>query len=163
MARPLLVGYDGSDASKFALDFAAERCAALKRRLVLVNVVPANLKRTLFSEMLLPNIDLTKVVNVEKFPDLARKRLDEVAAEARKRGIEVEPVVRSGDTADEILAAAREVDAEQIVLGHMSYEHALPYGIGTVAEKVMRYADRTVTVVKPTGPGGAAGRGPRKA
>lgn len=158
-ARPILVGYDGSEAAKVALDFAAERCAALGRKLVLVNVVPANLRHTLFSEMLLPNIDLTKMVNVDKFHDLAQRRLDEVAAEARKRGLDVQAVVRTGDTADELLRAAQELDAEQVVLGYMSYEHSLPFGIGSVAEKVLRYADRTVTVVRP--PGGALPPGRR--
>lgn len=159
MSRPILVGYDGSEASKLALEFAAERAAALKRRLVLVNVVPANLRHVGFSEMLLPGVDLSKLVKVDKFHDIAQARLSEVAADVAKRGIAVEAVVRTGDTADELLEAAKEADAEQVVLGYMSYEHKLPFGIGTVAEKVLRYADRTVTIVRPPGARGGARRG----
>jgi nucleotide-binding universal stress UspA family protein len=151
MARPFVVGFDGSEASRLALDFAAERAAALKRTLVLVNVVPASVKNLAFSELLLPGIDLSSVVKPGKFRDVAQQRLDEVAEEARKRGVEVQAMVRAGDSADELIAAARELDAEQIVLGFMSYEHKLPYGIGTVAEKVMRNAGCTVTVVRPHG------------
>lgn len=173
MAGPILVGYDGSEASNVATQFAAERCRALRRKLVLCNVVPASLKHVAFSELLLPGIELNKLVNVEKFQDAARKRLEEVAAGLRRQGLEVEAVVRAGDTADELLAAARELHAEQLVLGYMSYEHKLPYGVGTVAEKVMRYADRTVTVVRPPGApakdakpatrgGSRAARGPAK-
>jgi nucleotide-binding universal stress UspA family protein len=149
MAGAVLVGYDGSDASRLAVDVAAERCAALKKRLVLVNVVPANLRQLSFTEFVLPNMDLSKLINVDKFQDAARKKLEQVAADLAKRGVDARAVVRAGDTADELLQAARDEGADEIVLGYMSYERALPYGVGSVAEKVLRYADRSVTIVRP--------------
>jgi nucleotide-binding universal stress UspA family protein len=156
MQPAILVGYDGSSASQAALEFAAERARAGNARLVLCSVVPASLRNIAFTEMLLPGIEMSKVIQVDKFQETARKRLEEIATEVRKRGVLVVPMVRAGDAADELIAAAKEHDAEQIVVGYMSYEHKLPYGIGSVAEKVLRYADRTVTVVRPPLGKGAA-------
>jgi nucleotide-binding universal stress UspA family protein len=145
----ILVGYDGSEPSKHALAFAAERARAAGRRLVLVTVVPASLRNAGFSEMLLPGLDLSSLVKEDKFTDVARKGLEEVAAGLRAQGLQVDVDVRHGDAADELLEAARQHDPEQVVLGFMSYEHKLPMGLGSVAEKVLRYADRTVTIVRP--------------
>lgn len=145
----VLVGYDGSEASRRALEFAAERCAALRKELVLCNVVPAGLRQFSLTEALLPNVELNKLFNPAKFADAARKQLEEVAAPLAKRGVVARVVVRAGDAADELLALAKDEGADEIVLGYKSYESKLPYGVGSVAEKVMRYADRTVTVVRP--------------
>jgi nucleotide-binding universal stress UspA family protein len=158
--KPILVGYDGSAASRLALDHAAALAKRSAQVVVVVNVVPATLKHLSLSEMLLPGIDLNKLVKPESFREAARKRMEEVAAEVRKRGVEVQLEVRAGDGADELIQAAKDHDAEQVVLGYMSYEHKVPYGVGTVAEKVMRYCDRTVTLVRPPG---ASARGPKGA
>ncbi|MCA1813203.1 MAG: universal stress protein [Halobacteriales archaeon] len=148
MPGSILVGYDGSDASKAALAFAAERAAVTKSKVLLVTVVPANLHNVGFTELLLPGIQLPKLVE-GTFEATAKKRLEDVAAPVRKHGVPVDVVVRSGDAADELIAAARDLEADEVVLGHKSYESKLPQGIGSIADKVLRYSDRTVTVVRP--------------
>lgn len=148
MPGTILVGYDGSAASKAALAFAAERARASQAKLLLVTVVPARLQHVGFTELLLPGVELPKL-GEGTFEATAKKRLEEVAAQARAQGVQVEAQARSGDAADELVQAARDAQADEIVLGYMSYEHKLPQGIGTVAEKVLRHADRTVTVVRP--------------
>jgi nucleotide-binding universal stress UspA family protein len=147
MPGTIVVGYDGSDASKAALEFAAERAAVTKGRVLLVTVVPAKLQHVGFTELLLPGIQMP-TSSEGTFEATARKRLEEVAARVRARGLRVDAQARSGDAADELIEAAREAQADEIVLGYMSYEHKLPAGIGSVADKVLRYADRTVTIVR---------------
>lgn len=149
MQPAILVGYDGSAAAQAALEFAVERARAGNAKILLCTVVPASLRNVSFTELLLPGIDLSKVIQVDKFQETARLKLEDIATDVRKRGVLVVPLVKAGDAADELVAAARENDVEQIVLGYMSYEHKLPYGIGSVAEKVVRTADRTVTIVRP--------------
>lgn len=159
MPGPILVGYDGSEAAKLALAFATELARERSATVVLCNVVPSSPQHMALSPLLYPSPEATRLVAVQSFRAAAGKRLEEVAAEARQGGVEVEAVVRTGNAADELLAAAREAGAEHVVLGFMSYEHALPAGIGSVAERVLRLADRTVTIVRPAPPSPAKPKG----
>jgi nucleotide-binding universal stress UspA family protein len=78
----------------------------------------------------------------------ARKRLDEAAAGARVGGVRVSTEVRTGDAAEQILAAAKDVGASEVIVGYKSYESLAQATVGTIAEKVVRYAPVTATVVR---------------
>lgn len=153
MPRPILVAYDGSPPSREALELAAERAQTLGCRLVLVTVLPPPLVASSFTQMFLPGIDVPRLSKGEEsYADTARRALESVATELRARKIEVEAVVRLGDPADEIIAAAGEMDAAQVFAGFKSYEKKVPYGLGSTVDKIVRYCDRTVTVVRPRKP-----------
>lgn len=149
MHGPLLVGYDASPAARAALEQAAARAGHLRRRLVLVTVVPTPLQWASFTSMLLPGVDVPAIKEDPSYEHNARRALDEVAAGLRKGGIEVEAVVRLGDSADEILSVADELDADEIFVGYKSYEKSVRYGLGSTTDKIVRYSPRTVTVVRP--------------
>ena len=57
-------------------------------------------------------------------------------------------LVRTGSPWSAICAAAREHDADLIVLGAHGYD-AVDHILGTTAAKVVNHADRSVLVVKP--------------
>ncbi|MGQ0536859.1 MAG: universal stress protein [Methanobacteriota archaeon] len=146
MAR-ILVGFDGSDASRKALEYAATARSASE--IVVVNVVPSQLADKKFMEMLLPGIDLSRVAKGGSFKENAKRSIEDAIADlSAKMPEHTSVVIRQGDPADEILAAAKEKACDEIVLGFKSYEKKQPFFIGSVAEKVMRYADRTVTIVR---------------
>jgi nucleotide-binding universal stress UspA family protein len=70
-------------------------------------------------------------------------------------------VILWGDPPDEILRAARRARADLVVLsthGRRGLPRAL---MGSVAEKVVRYADRPVLVLPPPGRGAGAARAPK--
>ena len=53
----MLVAYDGSDASKKAIEMVL-KCANKEDEVTLLTVVPAELSESSFTKMLLPTIDL---------------------------------------------------------------------------------------------------------
>ncbi|QSG05586.1 universal stress protein [Halapricum desulfuricans] len=68
------------------------------------------------------------------------------ATRLRDAGIAVEQAARVGDPAIEILAAADEIDADQIVLGGRKRSPVGAILFGSVSQSVITDADRPVTV-----------------
>lgn len=91
-------------------------------------------------------------MGVEKALEEVRREvsheLEGFSAAHREAGIDVEWAVRTGHPDREIIAAAKEVGADLIVLGshgRTGVEHVI---LGSVAEKVLRKAHCPVLVVK---------------
>lgn len=81
------------------------------------------------------------------------KRIESELAAAAGRaaalGVEVDTMVRVGEPHDEIVAAARQVGADLIVMathGHAEVRHLL---VGSVTEAVIRDVDIPVLLLKP--------------
>lgn len=72
-----------------------------------------------------------------------------VAADLEGRGKKVRVDARLGQPADEILAYAREVKADVIVLGRHSQSSGRPDFLGSVAARVLAAARCDVLVVQP--------------
>lgn len=73
--------------------------------------------------------------------------LRDAAQLAKQHGIEVEVHSRKGDPADALLAVAKDVDAELIVVGNRGMTGARRV-LGSVPNKVTHHADCSVMVVK---------------
>lgn len=138
--KSILVPVDFSERSKAAFDLALRVAGASKAEVHLLNVVENSTS---------PDFD--------RFP-LARKAAS-VRAEAKARlaefarrnppgEIAVYPEVRCGNAADEIVQAAREEQIDLIIIsshGYTGWRHVL---IGSVAERVVRYAPCPVLVLR---------------
>lgn len=149
--RDVLVGFDGSDASRKALDVALRRARSSGGRVHVLTVVPETLRSVYFSELLLPNLDLSQVLpGLEdgSFLDHARERMAATVGDLGSGEADVELHVETGDTADVLIRLADDLDAAEILLGHKSYEDVPRFALGSVADKVVRYSHRTVTVVR---------------
>jgi nucleotide-binding universal stress UspA family protein len=138
---------DFSDASRAAMEVAADLARRFGAELVLLHAYP------------IPGYtfpDGSVVASPRMMQDLAdqaQKHLEEWRAEAEKM---VEPGKVSaekavGEPAAEILEAAREKGADLIVMGthgRTGLEHAL---MGSIAERVVRRAHCPVLTVRPPG------------
>ncbi len=83
----------------------------------------------------------------EAVEETARQEMDALKQMKFLRGLRVETEIVPGPAVDEICAAASQSDIDLIVTsthGHTGLKHAL---IGSVAEHVVRYAERPVLVV----------------
>ena len=145
--KRLLVAYDGSEASTKAIDLAVQ-CSTHDDELVLLTVIPAALVESTFTNMLLPTIDLGTVVTPGTFKEKAIENLGKIAKGLEGKLSKVEIAVEAGDPADEILLVAKKYDSDIILIGYKGYGKEGRFLLGSVTDKVVRHASRTVMVVR---------------
>jgi nucleotide-binding universal stress UspA family protein len=142
----IVVGYDGAEASRKALDRAIEEAQARSARVVVVSV----------AEMPLNPEGLQTFGTLDDSPPtmlplVAPPELEAVLAEARDRveaaGLTGDYVWAAGEPADAIVATARDRNAQLVVLGRQHHGF-LERVLGTdVADEVERAAGCDVLVV----------------
>jgi nucleotide-binding universal stress UspA family protein len=145
--KRLLVAYDGSEASTKAIDMAVQ-CSTLDDELVLLTVIPAALVESTFTNMLLPTIDLSTVVTPGTFKEKAMENLGKLAKDLEGKIGKVDIAVEAGDPADEILLVAKKYDSDIILIGYKGYGKEGRFLLGSVTDKVVRHASRSVLVVR---------------
>lgn len=145
--KKMLIAYDGSDASKKAVDVAL-KCSDKEDHITLLMVIPAELAESSFTKMLLPTIDLSQIVKSGTFKEKAMESLSKVAREIQGKVQKVNTIVESGDPADEILISAKKYNADIIVIGYKGYGKEGRFLLGSVTDKVVRHAGVSVLVVR---------------
>ena len=145
--KKMLIAYDGSDASKKAIDMCL-KCSDDDDEIVILTVIPAELSESSFTKMLLPTIDLSSVVKSGSFKDKAMESLSKIVKEIETDVKKVDTVVESGDPADEILMTAKRNQADMIIVGYKGYGKEGRFLLGSVTDKVVRHASISVLVVR---------------
>jgi nucleotide-binding universal stress UspA family protein len=145
--KKLLVAYDGSEASKKAIEMAI-KCTNKQDEITLLTVVPAELAESSFTKMLLPTIDLSEIVKSGSFKQKAMDSLSKIVKEIGHTVSKVNIAVESGDPADEILISAKKYNADVIVVGYKGYGKEGRFLLGSVTDKVVRHASVSVLVVR---------------
>ena len=131
----ILVAYDGSDLAKKALK-KADRIVREEDELILVHVIPTHV----ISEFAEVPPDVSKA-KAQEMMNLALNDL-------KSRGIQATGMVREGDIADEIIKIGSDLDVDLIVIGEKGVSKVGRFALGSVADKVMRYARRPVLLIK---------------
>ena len=145
--KKMLVAYDGSEASKKALEMI-KKCSNSDDEVTLLTVVPAELAESSFTKMLLPTIDLSTIVKSGSFKDKARDSLSKLVQDLGANVSKVDVAVEDGDPADEILITAKKINADIIILGYKGYGKEGRFLLGSVTDKVVRHAGISVMVVR---------------
>jgi nucleotide-binding universal stress UspA family protein len=145
--KKLLIAYDGSEASTKAIDVAL-KCATKEDEVILLTVIPATLIESSFTNMLLPTIDLSSIVKSGSFKERAMESMNKVAKEIEGNVSKVDIVVESGDAADEILLTSKKFEVDIIIIGYKGYGKEGRFLLGSVTDKVVRHASRSVLVVR---------------
>ncbi len=145
--KKLLIAYDGSEASKKAIDVAI-KCSHKEDEITLLTVIPAELSESSFTKMLLPTIDLSQIVKSGTFKDKAMETLSKVVKNIEDKVKKVHIAVETGDPADEILISAKKHEADIIVIGYKGYGKEGRFLLGSVTDKVVRHAGVSVLVVR---------------
>ncbi|MBU0497957.1 MAG: universal stress protein [Candidatus Thermoplasmatota archaeon] len=145
--KRLLMAYDGSEASEKALEMTL-KCAAKEDEIIILTVIPGELVDSSFTNMLLPTIDLSSIIQSGSFKEKAMQNLQKVANRIESHVAKTEVVVESGDAADEILLASKKYEIDIIIVGYKGYGKEGRFLLGSVADKVVRHASRSVLVVR---------------
>lgn len=143
----MLIAYDGSEASKKAIDLTI-KCADKEDEITLLTVVPAELAEASFTKMLLPTIDLSEIVKSGSFKQKAMESLTKIVKEIDYNVSKVNIMVEAGDPADEILLSAKKTNSNIIVIGYKGYGKEGRFLLGSVTDKVVRHATVSVLVVR---------------
>jgi len=145
--KKMLVAYDGSDASKKAIEMVL-KCANKEDEVTLLTVVPAELSESSFTKMLLPTIDLSAYVKSGSFKEKAKESLSKIAKQIESEVSKVNIVAEDGDPADEILITAKKYESDIIIVGYKGYGKEGRFLLGSVTDKVVRHASVSVMVVR---------------
>jgi nucleotide-binding universal stress UspA family protein len=145
--KKLLVAYDGSEASEKAIETAL-KCCSSEDEITILTVIPAALAESTFTNMLLPTIDLSSVVQSGNFKEKAMENISQVAKQLENKVKKVDVIVEAGDPADEILITSKKIDTDIIIIGYKGYGKEGRFLLGSVTDKVVRHASRSVLVVR---------------
>jgi nucleotide-binding universal stress UspA family protein len=135
--RHLLVGVDGSEPSLAALELAADVTEVLGGSLSVLHVFEY-----------VPPFPVEPAAEVETHTgEQALELLEASACAIRRRGVGVQPVIRSGDPARTLLDVADDVDADLVVVGSRGRGGPHELLLGSVARTVADRARRPTLVV----------------
>jgi len=134
LRRAVVVGFDGSPAATRGLDRAAA-AVGTSGELIVVIVEPELYSQGLLSESLLEPTGIAA-------SELAQRAREQLPANADHI-----TVIRRGDPADELMAVAREHEADLIVIGRRGHDFAARVLMGSVAARIVTRAPCDVLVV----------------
>jgi len=142
--RHTLVPIDGSEPSLQAVQMALRvigLCPACKMTVVYVidKLVLAELVR--FSKRSENEVEAEVEEQGRRYLELARKQ-------AEQQGVPAECQIRRGDPFEEIIAAANNLRADLIIMGHTGRRGTARMLIGSVTQRVLDYAPCPVLVMK---------------
>ena len=150
MALQILIPLDGSKTGEAALPYVEELVSKLSPRvnieLTLIQVVPLLTHYVAAGELMTP-ISYTEK-ETEQIQQQARDYLNKVAEDVRSEKISVNIRVGIGNSAEEIIKAADEIDVDLIAMSTYGRHGISRWAFGSVTDKVLRGGHKPVLVVR---------------
>lgn len=131
----ILVGYDGSEGARKAVDRAVTMVKEGDEVVLLFVIPPATMEEF---------VDLDSGLTKEG----AKGMLEDVSESLEEKGIRIRSVVKEGDVADEIIKLGTELECDLIVVGSHGLSKVGTFALGDVAEEVARKSSRPVLLVR---------------
>lgn len=134
--KTILLGYDGSEGSRKAVDMAAGIARTYAASIVVVSAFH--------------HLPLLAEPGADDFNEIhdAHALSDELVKELRLKGISAEADVLEGPAADALLNAAEAHQADLIVVGSRGLGHLREMLLGSTSDRVLHYATTPVLVVR---------------
>ncbi|MCF3973734.1 universal stress protein [Paracoccus salsus] len=143
MSRKIVVGFDGSEASRRALDFAVGRAKAQGDSIIIAHVLEWSPYSFLTPEEL---AERHKRRN-EELERAEKAILQPVVKRVEDAGVPVTTVIKYGHIAETICQIATDEDAALIFIGRMGHSGLATRIFGSVAGTLAQVAPVPVTIV----------------
>ncbi|WP_054857396.1 universal stress protein [Vulcanisaeta sp. JCM 16159] len=137
----ILVGYDGSKAGDKALDYAINIARSFNAKLYIIHVIEEGKITIAPDSSMYPAL-------IDSMEKQGRDLLNRAVERARNLGVDVEGLLEVGtDAAETIINVANNLNVDLIIVGSRGLRGLTRFLLGSVSEKVVRYANRPVLVV----------------
>lgn len=143
MSQKFVVGYDGSDAARRALDFAIDRAGAQGATVIVAHV----LEWSPYSFLTPTEIEERHARRKEELDRAQKAILDPVVTNVSGQGVEVGTELRYGHIADTLCAIAEDTDATQIFIGRNGHGGIAARIFGSVAGGLAQASPVPCTIV----------------
>lgn len=138
MLKKILVGVDGSGDSKKALAKAAELAEKFGSEIIIISVVPREVKLAIIQAELLDGSIFSET----------QKMVAELASDLKARGLKARGITVFGNIASEILKTCEQEDCDLIVVGSRGLGKVERFLLGSIASKIIAHAKVPVLVVR---------------
>lgn len=143
MSRKIVVGFDGSEASHRALDFATTRAKAQGDSIVIAHV----LEWSPYSFLTPNELEERHKRRQEELTRAETAILAPVTARVEAAGVPVSTVLKYGHIAETLVQIAKDEDAALIMIGRMGHSGLSSRIFGSVAGTLAQVAPVPVTIV----------------
>ena len=145
MAQNILVPLDGSPLAEIALKEALALADLPDSKVILLHVIPT------IEDVISDGEEITIDQQWESRRIHALRYLNGICGRPEWKGVKAETAVETGKPAETILNFARSHHVKRIVMTTHGRTGVNRWVFGSVADKVLRAADRTVVLVRPDG------------
>lgn len=143
MSEKFVVGFDGSDAAKRALDFAVDRAKALGGSVVVAHV----LEWSPYSFLTPTELEERHKRRREELERAETALMKPVVDGLSSAGVSIESAIKYGNIAEQLGEIASEAGASQIVIGRNGHSGIGSRVFGSVAGSLVQIAPVATTVV----------------
>ncbi|MBM3292614.1 universal stress protein [Candidatus Bathyarchaeota archaeon] len=145
----ILVAYDGSEASKRALDTAAKMAAMFKGELIILAVVP-RVTMPIITSTEVSTMDLETQDYQEKMKEAYSLALDEAEEEMKEHypHIKTEGILVEGRPSELIVTTSESKNASLIVMGSRGIGGISGWILGSTSRKVVDHCTKPILIVK---------------
>ncbi len=152
MIDKVLLPTDGSETADKAIAFAARLLGDTSCKVTLLSVVEEPVYSAFWSDGLIaPEVLMPPPEELrEELDQRAEEMLAESAKPMRDAGLEVQPLIRFGNSAAEILQEAEEGGYDMIVMGSHGRGALGGFLLGSVSNRVAHHAACPVLIVRQT-------------
>lgn len=150
MYEKILLPLDGSEVGEAALpyveDLAAKLASSAPAEVTLLQVITSLTHYVLAGETS-AQIPYTER-ELRQIKQKAQEYLDRIAERLRSKGIKVNTRVATGHAAEEIIKAAREINADLIAMSTHGRSGLSRWALGSVTDKILREGNIPVLTVR---------------
>jgi nucleotide-binding universal stress UspA family protein len=148
LLRTIVVAVSGSEASINAAKYAIAMARSYHTKVIAVYVVDtATLRELLLSRIFVEDESADYAQSLEQN---GHRYLNYVEELGRKKGVEIEKVLRRGSIATEVVTVADDAKADLILLGGFEDKEIFRHALPREHREIMRHARCSVLVVKET-------------